>query len=93
MYSFLLAVWHLILTSVTTARYIYIPLGGNERVVLNSVIVFSFVALWHDLSFKLLAWGWLVCLFILPELVARWALAEDVVRTPSLLRSLPISQF
>ncbi|KAI0064952.1 MBOAT-domain-containing protein [Artomyces pyxidatus] len=55
-------------------RYIYIPLGGSKYVVLSTVLVFSFVALWHDLSFKLLAWGWLVTLFILPELVARQAL-------------------
>lgn len=52
-------------------RYIYIPLGGSNNVVFTTLLVFSFVALWHDLSFKLLAWGWLVSLFILPELVAR----------------------
>ena len=63
----------------STSRYIYIPLGGSQRVILNSLVVFSFVALWHDLSFKLLAWGWLVCLFILPELTARWLLPADVV--------------
>ena len=48
--------------------------------MLNSVVVFSFVALWHDLSFRLLAWGWLVVLFILPELGARWLLGKDTVR-------------
>jgi len=51
-------------------RYIYIPLGGTRRVVLNTILVFTFVALWHDLTFHLLAWGWLVSLFILPELLA-----------------------
>ncbi|KAH7884850.1 MBOAT, membrane-bound O-acyltransferase family-domain-containing protein [Phlebopus sp. FC_14] len=40
-------------------RYIYIPLGGTKNVVATTVLVFSFVALWHDLSFRLLAWGWL----------------------------------
>ncbi|KAH8144624.1 uncharacterized protein LAJ45_11392 [Morchella importuna] len=54
-----------------TVRYIYIPLGGATRPVLGMVVVFTFVALWHDLSFKLLMWGWMVVLFILPELVAR----------------------
>jgi len=58
-------------------RYIYIPLGGANRVLINSVVVFSFVALWHDLSFRLLAWGWLVCLFIIPELAARYVLPES----------------
>ncbi|KAI0035515.1 MBOAT, membrane-bound O-acyltransferase family-domain-containing protein [Vararia minispora EC-137] len=52
-------------------RYIHIPLGGSKRVVLSTLLVFTFVALWHDLSLRLLAWGWLVTLFILPELVAR----------------------
>jgi hypothetical protein len=55
-------------------RYIYIPLGGSKWVILNSVVVFSLVALWHDVSFRLLAWGWLVVLFILPELGSRWLL-------------------
>ncbi|KAG8708226.1 glycerol transporter [Ceratobasidium sp. 395] len=40
-------------------RYIYIPLGGSAHVLRNTLAVFTFVALWHDLSFKLLAWGWL----------------------------------
>lgn len=60
-------------------RYIHIPLGGG---FLTTVLVFSFVALWHDLSFKLLAWGWLVSLFILPELGARAMLPAKKVRLP-----------
>ena len=40
----------------------------------TSLLIFSFVALWHDLSFRLLAWGWLVTLFIIPELIARYIL-------------------
>ncbi|TFY56821.1 hypothetical protein EVJ58_g7407 [Rhodofomes roseus] len=55
-------------------RYIYIPLGGTKNVAFTSLLVFTFVALWHDLSFRLLAWGWLVTLFILPELIARYVL-------------------
>jgi D-alanyl-lipoteichoic acid acyltransferase DltB (MBOAT superfamily) len=62
------------------ARYIYIPLGGTKHVAVTSVLIFSFVALWHDLSFKLLAWGWLVSLFILPELSARFLLPVSKVR-------------
>jgi len=61
-------------------RYIYIPLGGSRNVVLNTVLVFSFVALWHDLTFRLLAWGWLVSLFVLPELVASYILPASKVR-------------
>ena len=46
-----------------------------------TLLVFTFVALWHDLSFKLLAWGWLVSLFILPELIARRIVPYDKVST------------
>lgn len=56
-------------------RYIYIPLGGGRGgkvgVILNMLAVFTFVALWHDISLRLLAWGWLVTLFVLPEIIGR----------------------
>jgi len=52
-------------------RYIYIPLGGQHRPIINTLAVFTFVAVWHDISLKLLVWGWLVVLFILPEVIAR----------------------
>jgi len=52
-------------------RYIYIPIGGARRPLINMATVFTFVALWHDISLKLLAWGWLVVLFVIPEIVAR----------------------
>ncbi|KAL0578918.1 glycerol transporter [Marasmius crinis-equi] len=55
-------------------RYIYVPLGGVKNVFLNTVLVFTFVALWHDLTFRLLAWGWLVSLFIVPEMLGRFFL-------------------
>ncbi|KAF5348640.1 hypothetical protein D9758_006745 [Tetrapyrgos nigripes] len=55
-------------------RYIYVPLGGIKNVLVNTVLVFTFVALWHDLTFKLLAWGWLVSLFVVPEMLARFFL-------------------
>lgn len=61
------------------SRYIYIPLGGKRNVILNTVLVFSFVALWHDLTFRLLAWGWLVSLFVLPELLATYLLPASQV--------------
>lgn len=35
--------------------------------------VFTFVALWHDINLRLLMWGWLVVLFILPEVLATMA--------------------
>ncbi|KAF8979536.1 glycerol transporter [Entomortierella lignicola] len=51
-------------------RYIYIPLGGTRNALYNIWVVFTFVAVWHDIQLKLLAWGWLVSLFILPEIIA-----------------------
>ncbi|KAF7559305.1 hypothetical protein G7046_g4848 [Stylonectria norvegica] len=56
-------------------RYIYIPLGGasfrNWRTTVRSIVTyllcFTFVALWHDIQLRLLIWGWLVVLFMVPE--------------------------
>ncbi|GAA5946636.1 hypothetical protein JCM3765_000327 [Sporobolomyces pararoseus] len=50
-------------------RYLYVPIGGSKRPLIATLIVFTFVALWHDLSFKLLVWGWGISLFVLPEMV------------------------
>lgn len=65
-------------------RYIYIPLGGSGgpstkgrwgtvRAIGNMLAVFTFVALWHDIQLRLLIWGWLVTLFVLPEVLAGFA--------------------
>ena len=62
-------------------RYVYIPLGGSgspgnqsvlgkARAIVNSLAVFTFVAIWHDINLRLLIWGWLITLFILPEVIA-----------------------
>lgn len=52
-------------------RYIYVPLGGGGQYrILNSLCAFSFVAIWHDIELKLLLWGWLVVIFLLPEIMA-----------------------
>lgn len=51
-------------------RYIYIPLGGSSRALVNSLVVFTFVAIWHDIQLHLLIWGWLVVIFIMPEVIA-----------------------
>ncbi|ODV77836.1 MBOAT-domain-containing protein [Suhomyces tanzawaensis NRRL Y-17324] len=52
-------------------RYIYIPMGGGGKYrIINSLLVFSFVAIWHDIELKLLMWGWLVVVFLIPEISA-----------------------
>ncbi|GAQ80191.1 hypothetical protein KFL_000480320 [Klebsormidium nitens] len=60
-------------------RYLYIPLGGAKWRFLNIWVIFTFVALWHDLEWKLLSWAWLTCLLGLPELVVK-----SIVRSPRL---------
>jgi D-alanyl-lipoteichoic acid acyltransferase DltB (MBOAT superfamily) len=59
-------------------RYIYIPLGGSSfrswweatRTGVTYLVVFTFVALWHDIKMHLLIWGWLIVVFFLPEIAA-----------------------
>jgi D-alanyl-lipoteichoic acid acyltransferase DltB (MBOAT superfamily) len=62
-------------------RYIYVPLGGVDfrtwrngvRSVFNYLLIFTFVALWHDIKLRLLIWGWLVVFFMLPEVLGKMA--------------------
>lgn len=61
--------WHRSFNRWVT-RYIYVPLGGSTNRIVNSLCVFSFVAIWHDIELKLLMWGWLIVLFLLPEMMA-----------------------
>lgn len=61
-------------------RYIYIPLGGSSfrnwresvRSIMTYLLVFTFVALWHDIQLRLLIWGWLIVLFMIPEWTASY---------------------
>ncbi|RVW91423.1 Glycerol uptake protein 1 [Vitis vinifera] len=52
-------------------RYMYIPLGGSQRKLLNIWVIFTFVAcIGFDLR-KLLSWAWLTCLFFVPEMILK----------------------
>jgi len=42
----------------------------RARGVFNTLVVFMFVAVWHDINLRLLMWGWLITLFVLPEIIA-----------------------
>lgn len=53
-----------------TIRYLYVPMGGSQYAIYNIWVVFTFVAIWHDINLKLLAWAWLISLFVLPEIIA-----------------------
>ncbi|PHT98689.1 hypothetical protein BC332_32348, partial [Capsicum chinense] len=52
-------------------RYMYIPLGGSQTKLLNVWVIFTFVAVWHDLEWKLLSWAWLTCLVFIPEMIVK----------------------
>lgn len=60
-------------------RYLWIPLGGADfskpasalRSVAGYLLIFTWVALWHDIKMRMIVWSWLIVLFILPEVVAR----------------------
>lgn len=56
--------------------------------ILSTIIVFTFVALWHDLSFKLLTWGWLVSFFVLPEVIAKKVFANSAYQHEPWFRHL-----
>ena len=52
-------------------RYMYIPLGGKQKKIINTFIIFSFVALWHDLKFNLLLWAWCIYTSLIPEIIVK----------------------
>ena len=58
--------------------YIYVPAGGKTRRIPATALTFLFVALWHDVEAKLLAWGGLNALFIALEVSAAAALRPRV---------------
>ena len=34
---------------------------------MNTLLIFTYVAIWHDMTFKLLLWGWLAGVAFIPE--------------------------
>jgi len=74
--------------NVWLIRYIFIPLGGSSFKYLNVWIVFTFVALWHDLQLKLLLWGWFICFFMIPEIYIKRVFSNEMVNINFCLRYL-----
>ncbi len=62
--------WHISL-STWFKEYLYIPLGGNRkgklRTVLNRIIVFFFTGLWHGANWTFVFWGLYHGFFLLLE--------------------------
>ncbi|KAL4979038.1 MBOAT, membrane-bound O-acyltransferase family-domain-containing protein [Aspergillus desertorum] len=59
------------------------PLYAKARQLFNFLVVFTFIALWHDINLRLLMWGWLITLFVLPEVIG------TLLFPPSRWRSRP----
>ena len=84
--------WHISL-SFLVRDYIYIPLGGNRRhVVLNLVVTFLLVGIWHALMLQLAIWGIVMGLMLaVNQRWARWMKkleAAPAGRLPALRRAL-----
>jgi D-alanyl-lipoteichoic acid acyltransferase DltB (MBOAT superfamily) len=60
-------------------RYLYVPLGGSKTMMYNVWVIFTFVAVWHDIKLQLLAWGWMIALFIIPEAICTKIFCTDKV--------------
>ena len=62
--------WHISLSSFFK-DYVYIPLGGNRkgklRTVLNRIIVFFLTGLWHGANWTFIVWGLFHGFFLLLE--------------------------
>ncbi|KAG2447569.1 hypothetical protein HYH02_007492 [Chlamydomonas schloesseri] len=52
-------------------RYMYVPLGGARWRAANVWAIFTFVALWHDLEWRLLGWAWMMAAAIAPEMAVK----------------------
>jgi len=66
--------WHISLTA-WFREYVYIPLGGNRkgkvRTILNRVCVFFLTGLWHGANFTFVIWGlWHGMLMMFEQLVS-----------------------
>ena len=59
--------------------YLYKPLGGRERPIFSVFVVFFFVAVWHDIEWKLLVWGALNSVFFVLEMLAKRTLRSRLM--------------
>jgi len=62
-------------------RYMYKPMGGRETRLYSVWIIFLFVAVWHDLEWKLVAWGLLNGVFYVLEVLAKRFAKTRLVHT------------
>ena len=58
----------------------YVPMGGRSTRILNIWLIFLFVAIWHDIEMKLLAWGMLNALFYVLEVIGSFCMQSKFVQ-------------
>ena len=84
--------------NVWLLRYVYIPLGGSRlsapRKLFNVLVVFTFVALWHDLTWRVFHWAWIVTAVFAPEMLGTYIWRVKMVklraRHPSVAKAIKI---
>jgi D-alanyl-lipoteichoic acid acyltransferase DltB (MBOAT superfamily) len=57
-------------------RYIYVPLGGSKSKTWSVWIIFLFIAVWHDLWMRWIAWAFFNCCGIILEMIVVHAVAK-----------------
>lgn len=49
----------------------FIPLGGAKYKVFSLFVIFTFVAIWHDIGWKLITWAWGIYAVFAPEVAIK----------------------
>ncbi len=80
--------WHISLSS-WFRDYVYIPLGGNRkgnvRTIINILIVWSLTGLWHGAAWNFIAWGMFYGVLLIAE---KYLLKSVLDRIPLVLRHI-----
>ncbi len=78
--------WHISLSS-WFRDYIYIPLGGNRkgtvRTIINILIVWSLTGMWHGAQWNFIAWGAFYGILLIAE---KYLLKDILEHIPKLVR-------
>ena len=80
--------WHISLSS-WFKDYVYIPLGGNRkgdiRTIVNILIVWSLTGMWHGAAWNFIAWGMFYGILLIAE---KYLLKSVLDRIPTVLRHI-----
>lgn len=88
--------WHMTLGS-WFREYVYIPLGGNRkgklRTVLNLLVVWLLTGIWHGAGYNFLLWGFVLFLLIVIEklCIGDFLSAHPIVGHAYMLLAIPLT--